>query len=62
MKYITDRACATELLEKAYQQNVVPCYKHSFNVAGAAEYIVSELIKDLILTATLCKTLDFFII
>ncbi|TQR18530.1 HD domain-containing protein [Psychrobacillus soli] len=45
MKYITDRAYATELLEQAYQQNVGPWYKHSLNVAKAAEYIISELAK-----------------
>ncbi len=43
MNYITDRIYATELLGQAYLQNVGPWYKHSLNVARAAEYIISEL-------------------
>ncbi|WP_391209318.1 HD domain-containing protein [Psychrobacillus sp. L4] len=45
MKYILDRAYARELLDHANQLNPVPWYKHSLNVAKAAEYIVIELTK-----------------
>ncbi|TQR20635.1 HD domain-containing protein [Psychrobacillus vulpis] len=43
MNYITDRTYAKELLEHAYQQNPGPWYKHSLNVAKAAENIMLEL-------------------
>ncbi|MFF2752895.1 HD domain-containing protein [Psychrobacillus sp. NPDC058041] len=45
MKFITDRTYARELLETANQLNPGPWYKHSLNVANAAEYIVIEMTK-----------------
>lgn len=45
MKFITDRTYARELLETANQLNLGTWYKHSLNVAQAAEYIVIELTK-----------------
>ncbi|WP_391122227.1 HD domain-containing protein [Psychrobacillus sp. L3] len=45
MKYILDRTYARELLDHANQLNPGPWYKHSLNVANAAEYIVFELTK-----------------
>ena len=47
MKYITVRAYVTELLEKVYPKNTGRWYEHSFNLAGAVDYIVSE--QDIIL-------------
>ncbi|QFF98959.1 HD domain-containing protein [Psychrobacillus glaciei] len=46
MKYILDRAYARELLDYANQLNPGPWYKHSLNVAKAAEFIVYELTKN----------------